>query len=99
MLGKKQKCKYDIHLVENENETLIDVKGRNEESVLTALAIFVKELKEHGNVAEHKIRYAVNLGLGNADGKSNIKVQEIHISKENEDQFKKLLEKIIKEEK
>ena len=63
------------------------------------MAIFVKELKEHGNVAEHKIRYAVNLGLGNADGKSNIKVQEIHISKENEDQFKELLEKIIKEEK
>ena len=31
--------------------------------------------------------------------KSNIKVQEIHISKENEEQFKELLEKLMKEDK
>ncbi|MBQ9314848.1 MAG: hypothetical protein IJ220_07690 [Clostridia bacterium] len=99
MLNKKQKCKYDIHLVENEDETIIDVKARNEESVLTALAIFVKELKQHGHIEEHKIRYAFNLGLGKADEKTNIKVQEIHISKENEEQFKELLEKMMKGDK
>lgn len=92
---KKEKCQYDIRLVESREETIIDVKAKNEESVLTALAIFVKELKEHGNIEEHKIRYAINLGLGKPD----IKVKEIHISKENEAQFKELLEKMMKGDK
>lgn len=96
---KKEKCQYDIRLIESSKETIIDVKAKNEESVLTALAIFVKELKEHGNIEEDKIRYAINLGLGKANEKSNIKVQEIHISKENENELKEVLEKIVKGDK
>ena len=53
---KKQDCKFDVRLIENEEETRIEVKAKNEESVLTALAMFVKEIKEHGHIAEHKIR-------------------------------------------
>lgn len=45
MIGKKQKCEFDIHLVENRKETMIDVNATNEESVLTALAVFVNEIK------------------------------------------------------
>lgn len=47
-MSKKEDCKFDIRLIENDEETLIDVKANNKESVLTALAVFVKELRIHG---------------------------------------------------
>jgi hypothetical protein len=97
MRGKKHNCKYDIRLIENERQTVVEVKARDESSVLTALAVFVNELKEHGNIEEDKLRYACDLGLGKK--KSSLKIQEIHISKENEEKFKELLEKMMKGDK
>lgn len=99
MFKNRGKCEYDIHLVENKRKTLIEVSGNNEESILTALAVFIKQIKEQGRIETHKIKYAVSLGLGEKDKiPTNIKVQEIHISKENEDEFKKILEKLMKGE-
>lgn len=99
MFKNREKCEYDIHLVENKRETLIEVSGNNEESILTALAVFIKQIKEQGRIETHKIKYAVSLGLEEkAKIPTNIKVQEIHISKENEDEFKKLLDKLMKGE-
>lgn len=54
-MSKKEDCKFDIRLIENDEETLIDVKANNKESVLTALAVFVKELRIHGQIEEHKL--------------------------------------------
>lgn len=98
-MSKNEKCKFDIRLIENDEETLIDVKANDKESVLTALAIFVKELRVHGQIEEHKLKYAFNLGLGKEDEKPNVQVKEIHITKENEKEFKELLKKLVREEK
>lgn len=95
-MSKKEDCKFDIRLIENDEESLIDVKANNKESVLTALAVFVKELRIHGQIEEHKLKYAFNLGLGK-DEKPNVQVKEIHITKENEKEFKELLKKLTGE--
>ena len=93
----KRKCEYEVNLIENKKETKVEVKAANEESILTALALFVKQLKENGNIEEHKIKYAVNLGLGK-DEIPNIKVKEIHITDKNKDEFKEILEKLMRED-
>lgn len=95
MNKKSGDATFNIRLINNEKETLIDVEARDKESVLTALAVFVKELKEHGNIEEEKLRYAFELGLGN---KEHIQVKKIKVTKENEDAVKELLKKLSKED-
>lgn len=99
MFKDKKICNFEVHLVDNGNSPSISIKATNEESLLTALAIFVNQLKENAKINEYKIKYAVNLGMKNRkDVETNLKVQEIHISKENEEEFKKFLNKLMKGE-
>lgn len=77
--------KYEVHIVQNEKEGYIKVKG-SVPALLTALSHFIKNLKESG-VKEEYIDYAVN----------QAKMSDEEIKKSILDKIDKLSEKLKKD--
>ena len=90
------KCKMSVEIDDKKERADVDVEG-SLPSVLTAVSLLVSNLKEH-NIPKELIKGAVEIGLQEEKTKRKIEVKEIHISKENEDEFKKFLDKVLKGE-
>lgn len=84
------KCKIEVEVDEEKNNEKILVDG-NLHGILMGLAILVKQLKE-SKIPENLIKKTVETGLGK-ENEEKIKIQEIKVTKENEEEVKKLLEK------
>lgn len=96
LFGKTDlKCKISVEIDDKKEKADTEVEG-NLPSILTAVALLVSNLKEH-NIPSELIKGAVEIGLEEKE-KSKIEVKEIHISKENEDELKKILDKVLKGE-
>lgn len=94
----KMKAKIIINLDEPNHKADVDVAG-NHPSILTAVSLLVCNMLDHG-FSKEEIDNAINIGIENKEKISNAKIQvkEIHITKENEEELKKFLEKIMKED-
>lgn len=90
----KSKILIDIDDKEQKADVEIEVTLP---SILTAVSLLVSNLKNH-NIPKKLIKGAVEIGLEEEKPKNKIEVKEIHISKENEEEFKKILDKMLKGE-
>lgn len=108
MLFKKmnEKCEFDVHIQYSEHKMKMCKIVGNDISLLTALSIYIKFLKEEVNLSDKDIQNAIETGLESEnlfkDNKSafgnNVQVKEIHITKENEEDLIKLLNKLTGED-
>lgn len=92
----KIKSKIIVKVDEKKKKANVEIEG-SLTSILTAISALVNNLKEH-NIPSELIKGAVEIGLGEEKDKRKIEVKEIRISKENEDEFKKMLDKLLKGE-
>lgn len=92
------KTKILVDIDESKNVMQMQIDG-DMPCVLTGLSILVDKLKEN-KIPEELIKGAVEIGLGKIkeENKSKVEVKEIHISKENEEELKSFLNKLMKGE-
>lgn len=90
------KSKISIDINDEKQKADIEIEG-NLPSILTAVSLLISNLKNH-NIPKELIKGAVEIGFEEEKPKGKIEVKEIHISKENEEEFKKFLDKVLKGE-
>ena len=91
----KINIEYDSNL---KTQKIAEVEG-DEETIASLLGTLIYKLIDSGFDKE-LLEYAIEKALKDSKKKTNkIEVKEIHISKENEDEFKKFLEKLLKGDK
>lgn len=92
----EMKSKILIDIDDKEQKADVEIEGTLP-NILTAVSLLVSNLKNH-NIPKELIKGAVEIGLEEEKTKNKIEVKEIHISKENEEEFKKILDKMLKGE-
>lgn len=98
--GNKQRFygKIDIEFDSNKKEKQVQVVTGDDITISSLVGALIHNLLESGFDRE-MLEYAICKGLNDTKvKKAKIEVKEIHISKENEEEFKKFLDKVLKGE-